>query len=148
MGACDCDGLQPLHIAASGGHLECCRLLVAAGSDPSVPDAYSGLTSQMYAMTRDGELGDALQEILGVPDLRLFAAFGDPLALAMHAATCIPCDGGLPAEAAATAGLVADAGQSPDKEGIATVATSVDLATEAGQSLNSKDKDFDAAAEA
>ncbi|CAK9071678.1 unnamed protein product [Durusdinium trenchii] len=82
----DCDGLQPLHIAAAGGHLECCRHLLSARADPRAPDGYSGMTAQMHALTKEDANGSALRQLLGEPDLSLFAAWGDPLAVAKHLA--------------------------------------------------------------
>lgn len=84
--AADTDGLQPLHIAAAGGHADCCRRLVAARADPTASESFSGMTPQMYTMTKDGALGTELQEILGAPDLGFWAAEDDPVALAMHIA--------------------------------------------------------------
>merc|ERR1712176_1710698 len=71
--ALDTDGLQPIHIAAAGGHASCCRSLLAARADPTVSDFYTGMTAQMYCMTKEGDLGLELQEILGAPDLTLWA---------------------------------------------------------------------------
>eukprot|EP00931_Biecheleriopsis_adriatica_P078044 TRINITY_DN51520_c0_g1_i1.p1 TRINITY_DN51520_c0_g1~~TRINITY_DN51520_c0_g1_i1.p1 ORF type:complete len:203 (+),score=38.56 TRINITY_DN51520_c0_g1_i1:32-610(+) len=75
--ATDTDGLQPLHVATAGGHLDCCKELLAARADPTVPDGYAGMTAQMHALTRDGELGEALQKLLGAPDLSLFDDMDD-----------------------------------------------------------------------
>ena len=82
----DSDGLQPLHVAAAGGHLECCRHLLAANADPRAPDGYAGMTPQMHALTKDDSNGVALRELLGEPNLCLYAAWGDPLAVAKHIA--------------------------------------------------------------
>lgn len=90
--AADREGLQPLHIAAAGGHADCCRHLLEARADPTAPEAYSGMSAQMYTLIQEGEVGKLMQEVLGVPDLARWAASGDPLAMARHAA-CLDATG-------------------------------------------------------
>merc|ERR1711862_138331 len=65
--ACDNDGLQPLHVAASGGHVRCCEVLLAAGAKPSAPDVH-GISPQIYALTATGDNADAVRRVLGVSD--------------------------------------------------------------------------------
>lgn len=138
----DTDGLQPLHIAAAGGHADCCQLLLNARADPTAPEQYSGMSAQMYTLVQEGEQGKRMQEVLGVPDLAGWAAWGDPLAMARHVASledaeerealearwatqlgttvCLPCqeEGGSTEEAlAATADAAAAACPAASEDG-------------------------------
>nr|QKS02602.1 nucleosome assembly protein 1A [Karenia brevis] len=85
--ALDVDGCGPLHVAASKGFPDCCKLLVAAGADPTQPDRYTGMTPQIYAMSKEEEVARKLGEILGTLDQKLLVAWSNPAEMAKLNAT-------------------------------------------------------------
>lgn len=85
--ALDEDGCGPLHVAASKGCPDCCKLLVAARADPTQPDRYTGMTPQIYAMSKEEEVAQKLGEILGTLDQKLLVAWSNPTEMAKLTAT-------------------------------------------------------------
>eukprot|EP00931_Biecheleriopsis_adriatica_P119171 TRINITY_DN94427_c0_g1_i1.p1 TRINITY_DN94427_c0_g1~~TRINITY_DN94427_c0_g1_i1.p1 ORF type:complete len:435 (+),score=92.68 TRINITY_DN94427_c0_g1_i1:93-1397(+) len=85
--ALDGDGVGPLHVAASKANVECCKLLVEARADPTQPDGYTGMSPQIYAMSKGEEVAQKLGEILGTVDQKLLVAWSNPTDLARLSAT-------------------------------------------------------------
>jgi ankyrin repeat protein len=80
--ALDDDGVGPLHVAASKGCPDCCKFLVEARADPTQPDQYTGMTPQIYAMSKEEDLAQKLGEILGSLDQKLLVAWSNPSEIA------------------------------------------------------------------
>jgi len=76
--ALDGQGCGPLHVAASMGDPDCCKLLVEARADPTQPDQYTGMTPQIYAVSKEEGLAQQLGQILGTVDQKALVAWSNP----------------------------------------------------------------------